>query len=80
MSLAIDDQMAALTFPQGVIYASMKDTLCTDAGCLTRVGPDVATDLTVWDYGHLTVSGAKFTAQTLVEPVLANMLGTALAR
>jgi hypothetical protein len=56
LSLAMDQSMRALPF----ILFSIRDELCNKVGCLVRVGPDLRTDLTVWDYGHLTTAGAKF--------------------
>ena len=56
VSLHMDQSMHALP----INLFSIKDQLCNKEGCLVRVGPDLRTDLTVWDYGHLTTAGAKF--------------------
>jgi hypothetical protein len=55
-SLTIDRSMRDLP----VLLFSIRDQLCNKVGCLVRVGADMRTDLTVWDYGHLTTAGAKF--------------------
>ena len=52
----MDQSMGALP----VHLFSIRDQLCNKVGCLVRLGPDLRTDLTVWDYGHLTTAGAKF--------------------
>lgn len=64
-SLALDSRMRVARFPEGVTYLSVKDALCDDTGCLTAVGPDLARDLLVWDYGHLTPQGAAYVAKKL---------------
>lgn len=73
-SLDMDATMRAVSYPSGVTYLSMKDVLCNDAGCLTRVGPDLERDIVVWDYGHLTPSGSTYIAHKLIEPALADIL------
>lgn len=55
-SLTMDQSMRSLP----IHIFSIQDQLCNKMGCLVRVGPDLRTDLTVWDYGHLTTAGAKF--------------------
>lgn len=55
-SLAMDQSMRVLP----IHLFSVRNELCNKAGCLVRVGPNLLTDLTVWDYGHLTTAGAKF--------------------
>ena len=59
-SLDMDDVMRNLIYPPGYRYFSLKNILCNDEGCLTRVGSNLSTDLVVWDYGHLTEAGARY--------------------
>jgi len=60
LSLDMDARMRSLAYPTSFKYISLTDLLCDPLGCMTRVGPDLRTDLMVWDYGHLTAAGAKF--------------------
>jgi peptidoglycan/LPS O-acetylase OafA/YrhL len=59
-SLEMDALMRTWTLPPGYRYFSVKDSLCNVDGCLTRVGDNLATDLVVWDYGHLTQAGSDY--------------------
>ena len=59
-SLEMDAAMRTWTFPPNYQYFSVKDALCNADGCLTRVGSNPATDLIVWDYGHLTQAGSDY--------------------
>ena len=65
-SLIMDDLMGSITYPSGVKYISLKNILCEKGKCLVRVGPD-ATDLIIWDYGHLTPKGARYVVQEISE-------------
>jgi peptidoglycan/LPS O-acetylase OafA/YrhL len=76
-SLAFDDVMRSLKYPEGTTYVSLRDVLCDEAGCLTHVGPSLATDITVWDYGHLTVSGAVYVTRKAFEPVFQTLVRAA---
>jgi hypothetical protein len=73
-SLSIDTAMRIIDYPSGVTYFSVKDVLCTEAGCLTNVGPDFERDLVVWDDGHLTETASAFVAHKLIEPALADLI------
>ncbi|MGC4062885.1 MAG: acyltransferase family protein [Aquabacterium sp.] len=70
-ALAWDDKLAQVDWPQGVHYLSMRQLLCNEAGCLTLIGPDIQTDLVVFDSGHLSKSGARFITERLLAPFLA---------
>jgi peptidoglycan/LPS O-acetylase OafA/YrhL len=70
-SLEMDDVMRTWAFPSGYHYFSVKNVLCNVDGCLTRVGSNPATDLVVWDYGHLTQAGSDY--------VVAHSLGDLLS-
>jgi len=59
-SLEMDTLMRTWALPPGYHYFSVKDVLCNADGCLTRVGSNMATDLVVWDYGHLTQTGSDY--------------------
>ena len=69
------EYMRFFKYPPGVTFISMDDLLCNEKGCLTMVGPKLETDLIVWDYGHLTPSGALFVSKILfadIEKLLAD--------
>jgi len=63
------EYMASFEYPKGVTYLSMDEILCEKDQCLTMVGPNLESDLIVWDYGHLTEAGAKY----VVEKLFANI-------
>ncbi len=73
-SLEMDSQMRTWALPPGYHYFSVKDLLCNVDGCLTRVGSNLATDLVVWDYGHLTQAGSDY----LVNHGLGDLLSSTL--
>lgn len=73
-SLSIDHTMSKWSYPENVEYISIQETLCNAEGCLISVGPNIETDITVWDYGHLTYSGAEFIAKNTVGPKTINLL------
>jgi peptidoglycan/LPS O-acetylase OafA/YrhL len=72
-SIGMDGRMRSLGFPEGVTYLSVKDALCNETGCLTAVGPNLETDIIVWDYGHLTAAGADYLTRTLIEPKISDI-------
>ena len=55
-----------MRWPRGVTYVSVIGALCTGDGCLTYV-PGSTSDLTAYDYGHLTTPGAVEVARALNE-------------
>ena len=59
------ENMRSIKYPKGVTFLSMDDLLCNKQGCLTMVGSNLATDLIVWDYGHLTTAGSKYVSERL---------------
>jgi peptidoglycan/LPS O-acetylase OafA/YrhL len=69
-SLAWDSKLASKTYPNGVHYLSLKNLLCNEDGCMTIVGQNLREDLIVFDYGHLTKSGAKFLTERLISPLI----------
>ena len=69
------EYMRFFKYPPGVTFISMDDLLCNEKGCLTKVGPNLATDLIAWDYGHLTTAGSKFVSERLfvdIDKLIAN--------
>lgn len=71
-SVSMDAKMKKPGYPAGVRYLSLKDALCDAGGCLTMVGNNLAEDLIVFDYGHLTRHGAQYIAEQVVYPSLEN--------
>ena len=63
------EYMRFFEYPPGVTFISMDDLLCNGKGCLTMIGPNLATDLIVWDYGHLTDSGSKYVSERLFDDI-----------
>lgn len=55
----IEDSLKLRVQRLGARYISAQEILCNAEGCLTRVG-DSASELTAWDYGHLTQKGSEF--------------------
>jgi len=62
--VALDQQMKAMPWGEGVTYVSLLDLLCDREGCLTYV-PETADDLVAYDYGHLTTAGAIYVVRQL---------------
>lgn len=58
----------------GARFISLTDRVCDATGCLTFVGPNVSSDLIVYDTDHLTVAGARYIARSIVAPALADLL------
>ncbi len=73
-SLKMDSTMKQIKFPKGSIYYSLRDSLCNDNGCMVMVGPNLESDMIVWDYGHLTNSGSNFVNNIFLKPVLFDLL------
>jgi peptidoglycan/LPS O-acetylase OafA/YrhL len=76
-SLAIDAEMALLQYPGGVSYLSIAKVLCNEAGCLTATSADLESDLTAWDYGHLTPKTSSYVAEALFSDIVARLDKTA---
>lgn len=57
--LELDLKLAAFASSVGVDYISAMNILCDDNQCLTYVG-DEDSELTAWDYGHLTTAASKY--------------------
>jgi hypothetical protein len=64
---AVDRMLAReLSGQPGISYFSAYDAFCDDSGCLTTLdgNPD---GLVSFDYGHLTLAGARYLAQKLAQ-------------
>ncbi len=59
------EYMNFYSYPPNVTFRSIDEILCKDNFCRVAVGPNLASDLIVWDYGHLTPRGALFVSKTL---------------
>lgn len=60
----IDEALASASSAAGAHFVSAFDILCDKNGCLTHA-PGSRAELLSWDYGHLTLAGAKFLATYL---------------
>lgn len=60
-----------------ITYIDMQKVFCSSQGCLTRIGADFGTNLTSWDYGHLTpIASEYFAKQILAEKIVEVVDGT----
>jgi peptidoglycan/LPS O-acetylase OafA/YrhL len=69
-SFAWDEKLRRLPLPSNVTYLSLKDLLCNPSGCMTRVGPDIQTDLIVKDTSHLTAASSAFVTRKLISKAI----------
>ena len=69
-SFAWDQRLRAKRYDPRVTYVSLKDALCDGAGCMTIVGPKLDKDLIVFDYGHLSLSGATYVTDKVIKPIV----------
>ena len=60
----INDALAAISAAAHVRFVSPFNTLCNEQGCLTHT-PKSKGELLSWDYGHLTIAGARFMGAVL---------------
>jgi len=65
----IEELMKSIALPHNVYFRSIDEILCKDNNCRTTVGPNLATDLIVWDYGHVTKSGASYLSKILFRDI-----------
>ena len=63
------EQMRDFTYPPNVYFRSIDDLLCIKDSCRVTVGPNLKTDLIVWDYGHLTEAGSRFVSENLLTDI-----------
>jgi peptidoglycan/LPS O-acetylase OafA/YrhL len=66
-SISFDEDLSQKLNGPEFNYASLNKLLCKNGACLIRVGDNLSTDLVVWDYGHLTDSGAEYVYKNLLE-------------
>jgi hypothetical protein len=69
-SLAEDLKLKSQKFSDNTTFVSLRDVLCNEDGCLTQVGSNLAKDLIVFDYGHMTEPGAIYVTQKALVPKL----------
>ncbi len=55
-------------------YVSFFDYLCDQESCRVLVGPVLPEGLIVWDYGHLSKSGAEYVLEGLLYPRIQDLL------
>lgn len=60
----IDETLAAISTTTGARFVSPFEALCNEQGCLTHT-PASRGELLSWDYGHLTIPGAKYVGTLL---------------
>ncbi len=63
---AMDQFLGAQAKSLDIQYISARQIMCNDDGCLARIGENAA-ELTAYDNGHLTVPGAVFVSEHLLE-------------
>ncbi|WP_434672709.1 acyltransferase family protein [Pseudomonas sp. R1-15] len=63
---AIDNIFRTLIPRSKASLISVYDALCDENGCTTYT-KDTPSNLTTWDYGHLTTEGAKLVAKKIIE-------------
>ena len=63
------EYMSSFAFPPNVFFRSIDKILCKQDLCQVAVGQNLATDLVVWDYGHLTESGSSFLSKILFKDI-----------
>ncbi|CAB4999387.1 unannotated protein [freshwater metagenome] len=63
------EYMKSFSYPPNVSFRSVDEILCKNNTCRTTVGPNLATDLVVWDYGHVTESGALFLSKIIFKDI-----------
>jgi len=63
------EQMRNFAYPPNVYYRSIDDLLCVNDSCRVTVGPNLKTDLIVWDYGHLTEAGSRYVVEKLLTDI-----------
>jgi hypothetical protein len=56
---ALDSTMKALSAKNGADYVSVLDAICSESGCLTRVG-DSASEIITPDGDHFNPSAARY--------------------
>ena len=66
--MRIDENLKAAASSASLLYISVIDNFCNDAGCLIYLGEAKTTGITSFDYGHLTsVASDKFVKDALMK-------------
>jgi hypothetical protein len=61
-----DDLVRFAAAELGVEFVSIRDTLCKDGECRTRIGDDLVTS----DIDHFTPAGSKYVVEKIANTVL----------
>ena len=64
------EHMKSYSYPPNVSFRSIDEILCGGDFCRVIIGPNLSSDLIVWDYGHLTPSGALFVSKILFADIV----------
>jgi hypothetical protein len=64
-----DQKMRAALIPEGAEFVSAREVLCSEDGCLARLG-DRASDISASDGVHLTEKGSVFLIAAIIDRVL----------
>jgi peptidoglycan/LPS O-acetylase OafA/YrhL len=67
-TLEIDQRLKEITARLGVRYISAYDVLCSDEGCLARLG-DTANDIVQFDKMHLTPTGSWYFVSHIADQI-----------
>jgi hypothetical protein len=58
----------------GIDFVDMQGLFCSAEGCLTRIGNDFSTNLTSWDYGHLTPIASDYFSRNVLAKRVVNAI------
>ena len=70
-SAAVESILAPEAAALGIDYIPVRKLLCSDAGCVARIGPN-GSELMTYDGGHLSKPGAIFLAGEVIDRLLAD--------
>lgn len=65
-----DIMMESALKRQGVSYVKLLPAYCNSDGCLVKLGPNLATDLSALDRGHPTKISSNYIAEKVIGPTL----------
>lgn len=65
----IDKELSRACETTGVDFVSAIENLCRGDSCVVTIGQQGTTELLIWDYGHLTESGAKWLSERILTPL-----------
>lgn len=55
------------------IFIDVIGLFCNEQGCLTRIGKDKNSELTSWDFGHLTQSASDYLASKILVKIILDL-------